>query len=622
MYKVYSSSFSQCTKLAFLFSVLLAFFLFSNEARGAQTYYIDFSNGNNSNTGLSTSSPWKTLPGSRTVDNQSWLATSWGPGPTFSSSSKVPPGTIFKIKSGVTYSAAIAGQLLIDTTFYSSGATTANPIKFERDTTWGTGSVTFDGTNIVFPSGTGWGLIHIRSIGGVVFDGKAPILGACDGFVIKNSRQIGLSFFNRDWDGATTLPGGTFKFIKFINDGTQFNILSGAGAGSGQLYIGGNKGGSTIDGVLVDHCEFDGNNLYFNGLNMGQSNLRLINAMVTNCKAYNFQGNDDVDVGMGFKAQNSQITWIDCEAYGCLKGWDPGEDGCSLGTPSINYCNDYRWPIVYKMIRCYAHHNTFGINCSGPRGPWNAENKFYIINCIIRDNQNFGSKFYAGPYTAYLVHNFYANNGCGNGGNLAISADGYPYDPYEVNAYMYNNIFYAPCSTAGYNVASLTWQENSTDVTWHSDFNSYLQGSAPYFVRWGYWYGTTKKDYKYGSNGPGHTTGSAWSNDFGVGTSAPTNGATGHYSCDRNSKGTGASDTTLPPFKDVANHDYTLTSHYQGMDISTQPWFIAEMGLDRSGTARTSWDIGPYEFVSTLASPNQVTAPQMPQNLTVVSVIK
>jgi hypothetical protein len=83
----------------------------------AATYYIDFQNGSDWNSGTSQSSPWQHIPGTRNVADMADQSTCWGSGcpgtPTFNSSNKVPAGTIIKLKCGTTYNSTIGGKIYI-----------------------------------------------------------------------------------------------------------------------------------------------------------------------------------------------------------------------------------------------------------------------------------------------------------------------------------------------------------------------------------------------------------------------------------------------------------------------------------------------------------------------------
>ena len=548
------------------YCILVLLFLFViawvNVAHAA-TYYIDFQNGNDNNTGTSPLTAWKTIQGTRNTWDTADQSTKWGT--TFSSSRRVPAGTVFKLKSGSAHNSANGGRVHISSTYYDTDATASNPILFQRDTTWGSGSVTFDGTGITLYDSnkwrTGWGLIHIKEgVGGISFDGVSGVSNKYDGIVVQNSAKIGVSY---QADNVSIMQGGVVQFIKFYNNGTLYNINDKSFAGSGQLYV------KYHDQITIRYCEFNGNNLYTNGIHLGQSYTRVTNCSVSDCIAYNHNGTDATDVGIGFKGQNSQITYRNCVAYNNIsKGFDNGEEWAKSS-----------WDIIYMLSNCSAHNNVvMGAGFSVTAAPRVGFGTFYIINCIFRDNGGPGVKMYAGPYTGIVVHSVFDNNNI----NILAHPDGIS-DTSNVTVRYYNNIFYKPSGNDG-NTSVGYWKDGQSNYVRESDYNSYVQSSSEYFSRWGcYGGGSDQYDFSYGVEGPGFSNSrwykwQAWYNDA-------------------HSKGTGSGDSTLPPFEDVANHNYMLTGYYQGVNLTEKAWYVPEMGMDRNGVLRVSWDMGPYEYL-------------------------
>ena len=556
-------------RIIFFIGLLITFSLLPN-AGGAATYYIDFQNGSDNNSGASQVAPWKTIPGTRNAADTADQSACWGFGcptsPTFGSSRKVPAGTTFKLKSGSIHNNINGGRINVSSTYYNINATPSSPILFQRDIGWGIGSVVFDGIGMTLydnnKTTTGWGLIHINStIGGISFDGVAGVSDLYDGIIIQNSPKVGLAYYA---DDTNMMPGGLLQFIKFFNNGTLHTVNDASFSGSGQLYF------KFHDGVTIDHCAFDGNNKYTNGLHLGQSYTRVVNTLVSNSVAYNHRGSDDTDVGIGIKAQNSQVTYKNVASYNNDKGFDSGEEGADLS-----------WDIVYKLINCQAYSNaTLGAGFSVTSASRTGAANFYAINSIFRDNSGPGIKAYAGPYNIHIIHSVFDNNDV----NLLTHPDGIG-DSQSINTRIYNSIFYKPTGGDG-NTSTAYWSDAASRYVRYSDYNSYIQTNSEYFSMWGnYGGGSDVYNFSYGVNGPGHASGTWY------------NWKSSHN--DANSKGTGANDGTLPPFIDLGNHDYRLTTRYPGTDLSSMPWYISEMGLDRNGIKRTSWDIGPYEYLST-----------------------
>jgi hypothetical protein len=545
------------------------------------SYYIDFDSGNDSNSGTSSSTPWKTIPGTRNAPDTADQSTSWGlpANPAFNSSRPVPAGTIFKLKSGTTHNGSNGGRINISSTYYATNATPSNPILLQRDPTWGSGSTVFDGTGITLSSSSksdsGWGLIHINSnIGGISFDGSSGVTADYDGIIVQNSPKIGISYYA---SSPNVMAGGTVRYVKFSNNGTLHTTNDASFAGSGQLYF------ANHNGVTIDHVEFDGNGKYTNGLHLGQSSTRVTNAVVSNSIAHDHKGSDETDVGIGFKAQNSQVKYMNDISYGNDKGWDSGEEDA-----------DSSWDISYKLVNSYSYSNaTLGAGFSVSSAARTGTAKFYVVNSIFRDNTGPGVKMYAGPYDAYITGNVFDNNDY----QMLVHCDG-PTDTQVIRVYYYNNIFYKSSSSGAWGAAY--WYDSGHDVQYSGDYNSYVQTSSENAVEFGaYGNGSDWYGFAFGEGGPGHASGTwydfkSWRNDA-------------------NSKGTGATVTTMPPFRNVGGHDYSLTSQYPGVNISSMPWYVPEMGTDKGGNPRNSWDIGPYEY----AGAGDSTPPAPPARLRV-----
>ncbi|MFA5962252.1 MAG: hypothetical protein WC848_06225 [Parcubacteria group bacterium] len=112
-------------KLFFCFIVFFSIFGLAKNSHAA-TYYIDYSNGSDTNNGTSTSTPWKLAPGMRgcsvgdTGGNCNAKRVSGG-----------TPGDRFIFKGGVTWPRAA-----LSFNWYFGSGTTANPIYFGVDKAW------------------------------------------------------------------------------------------------------------------------------------------------------------------------------------------------------------------------------------------------------------------------------------------------------------------------------------------------------------------------------------------------------------------------------------------------------------------------------------------------------
>ena len=551
----------------------------------ADTYYIDFDSGDDTNTGTAKTSPWKTIPGTRNSEDSDWLRLTWGPAatPVFTQAEKVPPDTQFIIKRGTIYDQSAGGIIWINKIYYTNGSF-SSPITFTVDPEWGEGQVVFDGTGMH----VGIALILIQT-DGVFFDGGLPY-----GISIENSPKSGIQVKEKSGNSDPTNET-SFRNIRFFNNGTL--CITGDECSVGQLDI--RKG----IGLRIEQCKFDGNQNHLMGLQIADDNKYVQDASVTNCISHSHVGDDPPnDAGIGFKAFNSTVTFENCESYNNLKGWDLGEND-NQGEHVINY----------KLINCKAYNNSWGVNFNSSLNPEHSGLvNFYLINSIIQGNYFFGSNTYSGPYNLYIIHNTFIRNGSPDKiwGNLRISS-GNTDDETEIHAYLYNNVFYKPEGKVNLNVSYIGDGSPGRDTYFnlHADYNSWIQRADEKVFVWSAYRAENMSpalDFYYGSDGPGYASGKWYTDE-----DEPGNG-TGHQGCDAHSRSTGGRDSSPPPFADKAADDFTLTNRYAGKDLSAEPWYIPAMGIDRAGNPRTHWDMGAYEFVSL------PPAPYAPTNLKVV----
>jgi hypothetical protein len=542
--------------------VLFCLILFSlcDIAASAQTFYVDFQGGADSNSGTTVGSAWKTIPGTRNAANTAYLSTSYGGG-TISSTSKVTAGTVFMLKPGTSVNSSNGGMVWITSTFYRTDATVENPIRFQAYQGWpgASGTVAFDGTGVTLGGTAGWGLIHV-TVGGVTFDGQVT-----DGITVRNSAWCGISAY-----ASSKVPGVSAKYTRFFNNGTA-STTDMTGASNAQFMLHNHTGGET------SNCNFDGDGNFINGMLFGESQIAVTGYTVRDCTFSNHRGQSpDDDSGMGIKAFNSQITIIGCTFHNNDKGVDLGEySGNNMS-------------ILYKIINCTSYNNTmYGFACNGPgTNPYGGTVDFYFINCIAYDNTVAGFVAYSGPFNANIIHCVAHGNG---GGYPTDSANfemwGEPNADQPINIRIYNSIGYKPASN--HNLAVYTFYKASGHfLTLDSDYNCWRPTSSENFALWDYFGKSGPVDFTY-AQGPG-STGTNWYlwYDFAATPSAYGNG---HFHCDANSV------TSEPPFADAANHNYDPTAGFPGANLSGMPWYIPEMGLDRRGQARSWWQMGPYE---------------------------
>lgn len=506
------------------------------------TYYIDFASGNDASAGTSTGSPWKTLPGTRNAGDTDYQSSSWGGG-TISSTNKVPAGTVFKIKSGTTHGSANGGRIEINSTFYATNAGAGSPITIQRDTAWGTGAITFDGTGMTI--GTWAALFMVNQVPYVQVSGIVT-----DGLVFQDSGFIGVQLYGTS--EASKTAGNTLAYAKLVNN-SAFNLMI-----------------QRVTNFSVDWVNVDGNNVKnatSGGVHIGGQNDGCASGTLSNCKSYNHgvtpgATGGGTDTMIGFYMTNcTDITFTNCISYGNeCDGFDMGVVG---GPPSTITNN-------IKFIDCVTYNNAdgFGCNLDNYAGAAN----FYYVNCIAYNN-NLGWDIYQGP-TAYLYNCITANNDYG------IYIDAPAQSNRNTSVTIKNSIFYK--NAKGANKTDL-WCHATADLTLVSDYNHWEYGGQTRAV---YWNPAVEYDpYFYdASTAPGSVS-RTWS---------MTHGQDAHSTCSQ--------DGELARFTDGINHDYTLlfNSSLIGAAVAIADAAITEVLTDKAGFSRpqgAAWDIGAYEFV-------------------------
>ena len=538
---------------------------------GATTYYVDFASGNNASAGTSQGTAWKNFPGTAlNYDFSTFITGSGWP------AGKIQPGDIIKVKSGTTYQTNGGfGMVRISTTHYSTAATVANPILIQRDTTWSSGAVTFDGTGMDIPT-SGFGLFH-ATIGGITWDGVTT-----EGFVFQNSPWRGLSSYTT----ASRVEGISAYYCLFYNCGTA-TPDDGTAATEGSIAM------NNVTNGVVAYCRINGNGRHMNGIAFSDGGFWANNVFIHDCVITNHNCTDVVsgDWGIGVKCYNGSITVSNCTLAYNFKGADNG-----LHNDGIDQTYKYISNLIYSNFQA-------GLNGNGGAvlGRTNIET-FYEINNTIHGNGTYGSYFYGGEMYLYIIGNLFHNNNIDDifdGANLVAnnSSDGLEQAVFFVRAY--NNIFYKQGGgVTRWNFQCQRWKIGSlpTNLTYEWDWNCFVQASSEPFAYIGSFVGASDNtaEFFYGANGPGHASGN-WYDYYGGTAVAPTNGSLGHFHSDVHSKGTGASDTNLPPFLNPTINDYSLTTTYPGTNLTARSWYISEMGNSADGTARYNWDIGPND---------------------------
>ncbi len=605
-----------------LFLALFLFFLV--RPAFAAAYYVDFTNGSDANDGLGRDTAWRTIPGTKSGNGASrYLHVSWGSGTSIiSPGRRITAGDTILLKSGTTYTGGCIYLTSLSDGFYTNKATASNPIAIAVDKTWGNGApVVFDaGTNDWTPDETAAFLL-VLGVSGVTIDGKSQ-----GGILFRNS-GVGTILVRATASALKPqIQGYRFRNLDFLGNGANVSAAVDCPKVKGKCLA---YAASQADimlkdtnDVIIERCTFDGtlaaggvSNL--NGVMVGDYDNRNLAVNVSNCIARNHSRDISVDDdhAIGFKANNGQITFTGCSSYNNNKGFDL-TDHCSANGCQVEPGN------VFKVVSCEAYHNNWGVNfvntgispAPPTSGPLAAD--FYLINSIIRDNALQGSNIYAGPFNAYIVHNVYDHNGTSGlyeAGHLAITSDyesgSGTKDVSTIRAHVYNNIFYNQGASPDPNHPSSTfvedwWWPTQSNLNWESDYNDfYLNSSkAGNFAKWGGLSGSTPSEmtnFRFGrATGPGWKK-SAWFAWYGGSTTAPSiPGCIGHHGSDNHSKGTGASDASLPSFADYGSHDYHLRAALTGLNLSSKPWYIQEMGIDRDGAPRRRWNMGAYERIA------------------------
>lgn len=565
------------------------------------TYYIDTTSGNDSNSGLSQGAAWKTLPGTRNAANTAFVSAAWG---AITTSNKIPVGTVFKIMSGSNFNSTFAGHILIDPQYYTDTTVTSHgeALSIERDETWGSGAVVFDGASCISSANNTGGHFECR-INGVSFDGKTS-----NGINIRNGTKSGIYW--RERVDNTRMNWCRVMNVKFFNNGT-INVDDNDGASTGGIRL------RKCKDVYISNCIFDGDGNWLCGIVTGDSGNNADpqwcceNATIVDCEAYGHVGGVLDDSGIGFKNMNPvNVTYLRCVSHDNLKGWDNGEQHPGSGTnvydPSIF--------ISAKIINCEAYNCTWGMSANGAKASVPNTIKFWFINCIIRDISFHGGNVYSGPLEVAYVHCVFANigtgayNGSGEDCALNVQNDNTT-DFWQVTCHVYNCIVFAMRDCPWVTLYDTNYSGGG-GLTWDFDYVTYVQDTAA-SARWCQW--------SY-SNVPAGTlrqftwaeavgAGTAWATTYGKDATVPTSPGTGHFGCDINSYKILGGDAERATFwADAVN--FVPSVNRLGLNLTSKPWYVPEIGIDRNGNPRTTWRNGLYDVAVIPPPPSGVTKNQ------------
>lgn len=557
----------------------------SMAATTTNLFHVDFDAGNDALAGTNQATAWRTIPGSRNSGDTGYLNAAWG---AITSSARIPDNSVIKIKGGTVYDNSEGNYVWLTGAsggFWDFGCTN---ITIETDQTWGTGTL-----STIDAAGMSAGIAAIlKQIDGVTLRNIA----------IVNSPVNGIQDKEKAGSGAP-ITNSNFISLLLTNNGTSFATDT-AGAGSAHINI---RAGQN---VVVSNCLINGNQRYINGILFGDTGKRVGNGIAVGNTVTNLKGDlAGNDTGVGCKAFNGAITVLSNNLSFNLKGCDMGEQTGTTANPDGSIAT-----ILYKVIGNTMTDNQWGCNFNGPAGNYSASILFYAINNVITNNGVSGLNVYSAPHEACVVHNLIIRNGFNstwasakfNNGQIITTANGAS-DTNRIRFHCYNNIIRDQLAGPG-NTNTPVFQNKrlylTNDYTLDADYNYYEQGSSNTMFAIIGSSGALTATFTFGANGPGNASGN-WFDWYATSTSPLTHAGIGHFHADAHSRGTGAADTTPPPF----DASLQLTNSYPGSNLSTQSWYIAEMGIDRNGVVRTSWDLGVAEFVSGGSSVSAIVAP-------------
>lgn len=586
-------------------SVILALILALPLNALSETYYIDPDGGNDANTGMSTAQAWRSFPGTTTpADYTVNKNSSWGNGSTLPSgaittANRIPFGSVFKVKSGTTFSSADGiGQVYFrgsdSAGFYgmNSNAVTAytgQGIIIERDTTWGSGNVTIDGTGLT-PGIGSW----VMMLDGALIDGKTT-----NGFTFVSNPLEGIQVKEYTSNSVTYFP----KFINILNVLANANGLSltndDGGAGKAQINIRG-ASGLRMKNVRVVSSPTN----FINGILLGDSAKRVTDGVLEDVYSTGHIGDQaNNDSGLGAKALNSEITFINCVFENNLKGVDLGEQN------SVE-----AWSMRYKFLNSTVASNSIsgiGFNSSGSLTKTNVA-FLWVVNSLIYSNATFGINTYSAPHQLVVAHSVFHRNGSAApsgsfSGHIRAGFDSSS-ETDQSDVFIYNSLFFDHYDCV---FTSKVANESTDTLTWLSDFNVYARSSTEsYFHQWSH-QGGDFANVGFGAPWSIGSTSGQWYLWEGVLSSANLSGDW-HKNSDGNSVvlNVGNAENTLGTFFTIGHPTYSAGTPRAGDNLTSKAWYIPEMAFDRLGNARTLWTRGAYES-STPAPPPPVWVPLM-----------
>lgn len=295
----------------------------------AATYYVDPQTGNDANSGISTTAPWKSVPGMTGTST-------WG---GITSAKKVPAGTVIEIRAGAIFTGK---RWVIDKTYFQSG-TASSPIMIRVSPNWGSGNVVIDGRGAIVPKWNGG--IQVTDLSHIIIRGA----DAKRRIEIKNySAHANVLHYNTGSDSSKMVGNQLIWFDCHhssnycISNSWQDNLLyqDGLVHNNGALEGGGvPKSGTGI--TMGDVADATGSNnilrrivSYENGngakINDGSVSFGFqvtggTNTLFDSCEAYG-NGRDGFDGGRADNAGNASMVFLNSSSH------DNKEDGFGLNS--------------------------------------------------------------------------------------------------------------------------------------------------------------------------------------------------------------------------------------------------------------------------------------------------
>ena len=169
--------------------------------------------------------------------------------------------------------------------------------------------MTFDGTGITL-GGTTWlgAEIHV-TVGGLYFNGK------CHRWYHHPELPVGRHQFLYSHESSGTSGADPEIFTRIL----LRCQTKATGMAEGQFYI--YQGTGESFGTRISMGQISGGTASLPENPMPPAT----GYTVSYCTATNHKGGSNESCGVGFKAQNSQITIFNCTAYNNYRGWDPGD---------------------------------------------------------------------------------------------------------------------------------------------------------------------------------------------------------------------------------------------------------------------------------------------------------